>query len=82
MICFFEGEMGGLPGVELRATRRFWDSGKINREGDDSTVHFPFSEGNNWAGPNQQENNSGKGVENHKTQCFEEKGSLCECPPS
>lgn len=53
MICFFEREMGGLSGVGLRATRPVCDSGKISREDDDSTLHFPCSEGNSWANPSQ-----------------------------
>lgn len=52
MICFFEGEMGGFFGVEFRVIRRFWDFGKINREGDDLIVYFFFLEGNNWVGLN------------------------------
>lgn len=73
--------MGGLPAVALRAARPFCDSGKINREDGDSTLHSPCSEGNAWASPNQQQSNSRKRVGNWETRIEEEKQSPGECPP-
>lgn len=58
---FFEGEMGGLPGVGLRAPRPFRDSGKSNRKGDDeSTLVLPAQKASRGLVPTRSRTIPGK----------------------